>query len=102
MENKRYRTRNRKKAWKLSLLRNFDRLTRRQIREIAEDYRNYLTHYLRLHLSKEDFDMLVSTPYMSRKTVTIIMKCWKKFVMRLNISVHIIVPVFSLEIDLNI
>ena len=63
MENKRYRTRNRKKAWKLSLLRNFDRLTHRQIREIAEDYRNYLTHYLRLHLSKEDFDMLVSTPY---------------------------------------
>ena len=51
------------KALRLSRIGSFPKLTKRQIREIAEDYRDYLTLYLRLHLSKDDFDRLVSTPY---------------------------------------
>ena len=54
---------NKEKALRLSRKGIFPKLTKRQIREIAEDYRDYLTHYLRLHLSKDDFDRIVSTPY---------------------------------------
>ena len=54
---------NKEKALRLSRIGSFQKLTKRQKREIAEDYRDYLTHYLRLHLSKDDFDRIVSTPY---------------------------------------
>lgn len=62
MKHKR-RRRKKNKAVYLLCKDKFSRLTKRQIQNIYEDYREYLYFYLKLHLTKDDFDLFVSDNY---------------------------------------